>query len=454
MSELTEEQKKAAALQEIKTIAENAAKAAMPDMIKNQLSSEEVTKQLTTIVEEAFKNAKLTDPVDNAEKTIAQLVKEMQDQHDGLAKAFSDYRKDGGNKKGSFIEFVEKNIADNGGAVFSDKQDVGIANNRNYYAKKVIKAGELLNAVKAPALMTTANVTPNVAGGFSPLFGNYIDTEIGHTPKPDNIMLGLVTVKNQPGTESIWYSARVNEEGDAEFIAEGALKPLADAEWASYKAAIFEVAVRWKFTKRLMNHAPAVVEDFREHAYELVDQKIDDNILFQVADATHFAGIAQQASAFVVPPQLAAYYPNANIWDVINAMASRIRLSNFKGQLTAVLNTVWEAKMMGIKDLEGRYITPPFVTPDGRRVGSVNIVFSNKIDDDAILIGELKRYNVVIAENIQYDEGYENDDFSKNLVSKKLEAFLGAYINPAAAGSILYEEISSVLEDISAPVEA
>ena len=108
--------------------------------------------------------------------------------------------------------------------------------------------------------------------------------------------------------------------------------------------------------------------------------------------------------------------------------------------------------MMGIKDAEGRYITPPFVTPDGRKVGSVNIVFSNKIDDGAILIGELKRYNVVFAENVQYDEGYENDDFSKNLVSRKLEAFLGAYINPAAAGSILYEDIASVLEDISSEV--
>lgn len=445
---LTEEQKKAAALLEIKATAEAAAKAAMPDMIKNGLSSEEVKTQLASIIKEALKTAKITDPVDDQEKTISDLVKDMQQQHDALALLVKDFESKGGAKKGSFIEFVEKNISDNPG-VYSDKTDSGIAANRNYSAAKVIKASELLMAFKAPALMTTANVTPNVAGGFSPLFGNYIDTEIGHTPKPDNIMLGLVTVKNQPGTENIWYSARVNEEGDAEFIAEGALKPLADAEWATYKADIFEVAVRWKFTKRLMNHAPAVVSDFLEHANELVDQKIDDNILFQVADSTHFAGIAQQAAAFVVPPQLANYYPSANIWDVINAMASRIRLSNFKGQITAVLNTVWEAKMMGIKDAEGRYITPPFVTPDGKKVGSVNIVFSNKIDDDAILIGELKRFNVVFAENVQYDEGYENDDFSKNLVSRKLEAFLGAYINPAAAGSILYDDIASVLEDIS-----
>lgn len=437
---MTEEEKKAAAMEEIKSTAMKAAKEALPALLKSELGSDEAKSIINAIANDLMKAMKVED-IDGTEKTFKEIVEALQEQHNNLAQKF----KDNGNsatKKGSFVEFVEKNITENPGQ-YNEKQDSGIAANRNYQASTTIKAA---------ALMTTANVTPNVAGGFSPLFGNFIDTEIGHVPKPENIILPLVTVRNQPGTESIWYTARVNEEGDAEFIAEGALKPLADAEWATYKAAIFEVAVRWKFTKRLMNHAPAVVSDFLEHAYELVEQKMDDNLLSSVASATQFAGLEQSAAAFVVPPQLAGYYTFANIYDVINAMASRIRLSNFKGQLTAVLNTVWEAKMMGIKDAEGRYITPPFVTPDGRKVGSVQVVFSNKIDDDGILIGELRRFNVVMAENVQYDEGYENDDFSKNLVSRKLEAFLGTYINPAHAGSILYDEISSVLTDISAEV--
>ena len=330
-------------------------------------------------------------------------------------------------KKGTFVDFVEKNIEK-----FSETD-------KQYGANTVIKAA---------ALMTTANVTPNVAGGFSPLFGNYIDTEIGHTPKPENIILPLVTVKTQPGTENIWTSDRINEEGDAEFIAEGALKPLADAEWSSTKHPIKEVAVRWKFTKRLMMHAPAVVQDFQEHAMELVDQKIDDQLLEGTGLTTNLSGLQTTAAAFIVPPGLAGYYAAPNIYDVIMAMATRIRLSNFKGQITAILNTVWMAKMSGIKDAENRYIVAPFVTPDGKKVGNVNVVFSNKIGDDSIVIGELKKFNVVFAENIMYDEGYENDDFSKNLVSRKLEAFLGTYIKASDAGSILFADISDVQDDL------
>lgn len=306
------------------------------------------------------------------------------------------------------------------------------------------------STVKAAALMTTANVVPNVAGGYSALFGNYIDTEIGATPKPDLCILPLVTIKTQPGTEVIYHTSRYNEDGDAAFIAEGALKPLADAEWKTDSTNAKEVAVRWKFTKRLMNHAPSAVSDFMEHANELMEQKMDDGALDGDGIGANLLGITASgvAAAFVVPTQLANYYTEANIYDVINAVATQVRLANFKGQLTVVLNTVWEAMMKGIKNTQGDYIVPPFVSPDGTMVGSTKVVFSNKITDTHILVGDLKKYNIVICDNIAYDEGYENDDFSKNLVSKKLEAFLGSYIKRGDAGAIVYDEIASILTDI------
>lgn len=335
-------------------------------------------------------------------------------------------------KETDFVKFAKENVAN-----FKE-------NNKNHSANTVIKSA---------ALMTTANVLPNVTNGFSPLFGNYIDTEVGATPKPDLCILPLITVKNQPGTESIWHTSRVNEDGDAQFIAEGATKPLADADWQTRKEPVKEVAVRWKFTKRLMNHAPSVVLDFAEHANQLMEQKMDDGALEGDGTGDNLEGITATgvASAFVVPLQLAEYYSDANIFDVIMAVATQVRLANFKGQLTCVLNTVWEAKMKGIKNSQGDYIVPPFVSPDGMTVGSVNVKFSNKISDEHILLGDLKKFNLVIAENVIYDEGYSNDDFDKNLVSKKLEAFLGTYIKDADSGSIVYDEIANILTDIEIP---
>lgn len=317
------------------------------------------------------------------------------------------------------------------------------------YEKTEVSAKNLIDGViKAPALMTTANVVPNVTNGFNQLFGNYIDTQIHHVPKPENFILNLVDVTTQPGTENIWYVQRTNLEGDASFIAEGALKPLADGEYVESKAPIKEVAIRWKMTNRVMMHAPAVVRDFRQHAEELVSQKIDDGVLLGDGTGNNLSGITEVASPFIVPAELANSYTDANIWDVIMAMATYVRLNNFKGQITAVLNTVWMAKMAGIKDTEGRYIIPPFVTPNGQQVGEVRVVFSNKMPADSILVGELNRFKVVISENVIFAEGWENDDFSKNLTSFKLEAFLGTYFPSNYAGAIIFDEIATVLTAI------
>lgn len=388
--------------------------------------------------EDGVRAKEIKDAVDAAKKeakdeAIAEAKKITDDLQEQIGKMKEQADESGKQKEGTVVSLLKGRIKDD------------VYKSSSYSEKSVVKAA---------ALMTTANVIPNVAGGFSPLFGNYIDPEIGHVPKPETIFMDLVTVKNQPGTENIWYSDRVNEEGDAEFIAEGALKPLADAEWVTAKETTKEVAVRWKQTRRLINHAPSVVTDFAEHANELVEQKIDDKILEgnKTTTPTEFDGLIAKASAFVVPAGLAEYYAFANIYDVIMAMATQIRLANFKGPITAVLNTVWMAKMAGVKDEEGRYLIPPFVTPDGKNVGEVEVKFTNKMDADDILVGVLKKFNLVMAEDVEYFEGYENDDFSKNLVSKKLEAFMGSYIKSSDAGSIIYDQISSVLTDIEIPV--
>src|SRR5262249_12132339 len=118
--------------------------------------------------------------------------------------------------------------------------------------------------IKAAALMTIGtNIT--TVNGYSINVNNYVDTEIGAVPKPENFILALVTVETQEGAEKIWWSERTNEEGDATFIGEGDLKPLIDAEWITKSADIKEVAERWKMSNRMIRHTSRVVQDFREH---------------------------------------------------------------------------------------------------------------------------------------------------------------------------------------------
>lgn len=398
--------------------------------------TEKLKAEYTAELEKATKDLATKEDLDAMKTKQDLVIKELE--RIGLAyKAMLEKPNAIQEAKTALLELIEKKSKD-----AEEGKNTG-------YEKTEVSAKHLIDGViKAPALMTTANVVPNVTNGFNQLFGNYIDTQIHHVPKPENFILNLVDVTTQPGTENIWYVQRTNLEGDAAFIAEGALKPLADGEYVESKAGIKEVAIRWKMTNRVMMHAPAVVRDFRQHAEELVSQKIDDGVLLGDGTGNNLAGITTLASPFVVPAGLANYYSDANIWDAIMAMATYVRLNNFKGNITAVLNTVWMAQMSGIKDTDGRYIIAPFVTPDGKKVGEVNVVFSNKMPADSILVGDLSKFKVVISENVIFAEGWENDDFSKNLTSFKLEAFLGTYFPSNYAGAIIYDEIATVLTAI------
>src|SRR5690349_24113422 len=128
----------------------------------------------------------------------------------------------------------------------------------------------------------------------------------------------------------------------------------------------------------------------------------------------------------------------------------QVTLANFTTR-TVVLNSVWKAKMLGITDDENRYIVPPFVSPDGNNVSGLQVVFSNKMPAENILVGDLTKFKVVFAEQVTYDIGYENDDFSKNLVSNKLEAFLGTYIKAPHVPAIVYDDIATIEAAITAP---
>jgi len=412
------EQEKQAIIDEMASKVQNATQEQM-DSFKNQLEALDV-EALNALKGKDFAEKQDFDNLKDLVDEVNESVKEIKDFNEQKVKI----------KKGIYVEFAEKNAKD-----FSK-------NDKNY---------ERDLTIKAPALMTTANVTPNVAGGFSPLFGNYIDGNIGEVPKADPVITPLVNVITAPGTEKIWWTERKNEEGDAEFIGEGDLKPLVDAEWDTLSDDIYEVAERWKFSKRLMNHAPSVIDNFRTHANELIENKIDDTVLSgdNSNNSLEFNGLETVGTAFIVPTQLANYYPGANIFDAINAVATFVRLNNFKGALTCILNPVWKAIMQGIKDKDDNYIIPPFVTQDGMQVGEVRVVFSNRFDAAKIILGNLKKYNLVMSEDVSYDEGYENDDFSRNLVSRKLEAFMGSYIKGSDAGSIVSDDISTILSAIA-----
>lgn len=324
--------------------------------------------------------------------------------------------------------------------------------------KATLKVNELFAEVnKAAALLTTANIigvgngaSGGNAGQWSPLFGNYIDSTIYSAQKQVSSIMDDISVSTQPGTENIYWTERVNEAGDATWIAEGGLKPLIDAEWKTSTARTMELAERWKITTRFLFHVRLAVEDFAVHARELMTNGLAKGFLNGNGTAPQMNGIVTAASAWVTPPSgvLLNSTPCPNLYDAILALATQIRCRGFGGQIVARVPCAYSYALKTGKDSKGGYHVVPFASPDGKQVDDVLVKFDPNIASGSILVGVLYNYKGVISENSIYTEYLSGDDGDKNLLSRKLETFAQGYLPASLKGSIIFATLAEVLTDI------
>lgn len=318
-----------------------------------------------------------------------------------------------------------------------------------------LKTHEILNEVnKTAALMTTANIIP-IGGGtgngiWSPLFGNYIDNTIYSAPKLASTIMEDIRIITQEGTENIYWTARQNEEGDAAWLNEGGVKPLADAEWKTFQRQTAEIAVRWKITTRFLFHVRQAVQDFQQHVYELMNNGLANGFLTGTGLNNEPTGVVTEASAWIGAggSEFSTSVACPNAYDAILAAATRIRMAGHAGVTVARLNPIWSFKLKTTKDTKGGYLTVPFASPDGTLVDSVIIKYDPMIPATHLLIGVLSNYTGVISEQAVYMEYLENDDGSKNLISRKLETFANGYLPAPLKTSIIYDAIATILSDI------
>jgi len=72
-----------------------------------------------------------------------------------------------------------------------------------------------------------------------------------------------------------------------------------------------------------------------------------------------------------------------------------------------------------IKDANGNYIIPPFVSRDGNQVAGTVIVPSAAVTANTLAIGDARHVRYYDVEGINLEFGLDADDFSKDLITLK-----------------------------------
>ncbi len=309
------------------------------------------------------------------------------------------------------------------------------------------KGASVRITAKSATTMTTANVEAVGTNGLSMLLNSY---EAGITPIPRSAPFFadlFIAVPTNGNTVS--YAEMKNPDGGAGMTAEGTAKTQADFDFVEAKADVRKITAYIKTSKEALADISGLAGEINGELMTLVKLKKDSQVMLGDGTGNNLNGVITQATAFSAPTGLAASIPAPNNYDVLVAAITQILTAEvISGEPAGflanviVLHPVDVAAMKLTKDTTGNYVFP-VTLPGSTSVMEVGVIANARMTQDEFLVMDSTKGNLRIKEDVTFDIGYENDDFTKNLVTILAEMRLAFFIKSNHAKAFVTGDFTS-----------
>lgn len=222
---------------------------------------------------------------------------------------------------------------------------------------------------------------------------------------------------------NVWeWVEQKNPDGGAGMTAEAALKSQADFDLVVASANVKKVTAYIKVTKEMLDDVALMRSEIDQELTELINLKIDEQLLNGTGLTVNLVGINTNATAWAAGA-FALAIPTPNVFDVLRTAVNQVRVNLFEPTYI-VMHPTDVTKMDLAKGSDGHYVLPPFASNDGTQVSGIRVVANTGVAIDNFLVGDFSKSGVRFKEGLTINVGYENDDFTKNLVTILAEARL------------------------------
>lgn len=294
----------------------------------------------------------------------------------------------------------------------------------------------------APAPVMTTGGSP-VAGGIT------IDEQISVEPRKRASIRDVANVASI-STPSVVYAQLKDVEGDAAWVPEGGLKPSMTAKVDTVTVTAGKIALTAKVTTEVMQDIPQLEKEIEAEILNKIGLKEEDGIFNGTGTGGQIQGIGDSIPAFSLTGIEVSKSPN--MYDAIVASYTQIvSTSNMAYSPNAIrMNPVDYANMQLTKNDNGDYIRP-------FKVGDELITGLRVVQDPNVTIGSFQmgdfrylfiRDYVVMSLNF----GWENDDFTKNLVTILGEKRMLAYVKSQYKTAFVADTFANVITAITKSV--
>jgi HK97 family phage major capsid protein len=229
-----------------------------------------------------------------------------------------------------------------------------------------------------------------------------------------------------PGEGTLW----VNEAGP---------KFNGEVKYQEVSEEVKKVAAYIKVSKEMLADLAFVRSEINTELMEAIEQNIDFSLV-NGAGGVDLNGLLGNIPNFSAGT-FAGTIPGANIMDLIRICKAQIEAANFV-PTHVVLNPEDVAKIELTKTSTGEYTYPAFWDANMRVAGLV-VVSSNNITAGTMIVGDFTKFNIKFREDMNMSVGYENDDFTRNMVTILCEARLVSYIKGNDTGAFVESDIAT-----------
>ena len=387
------------------------------------LNPEQVVERINTMISEKMAGVPTITDLNDVKGQVESLK--------GLTEKSVDIEKAIARIEGRMESMAEKSVNNGRVQTIGEKAIAELKNNLD-----MVKDGKnLILDVKADT-----TITGDYTGAIAL---STLDTEINRIARQRVKLRNEVNV----GTTNSKFVTYIQQtqQSSGSFVAEAVAKTNGDMKFAEVSKEVKKVAGLIKVSKEMLADLSFMQNEINNDLMATIEDQIENGILNGSGVGANLEGMYTNATAFSAGT-FANTIINANLSDVIMVACAQIEANKFY-PTHVVLHPSDVAKLQLTKTSTGEYTYPMFLLGlNGEvRVANLLVVSTTWMTAGNFLVGDMKKDNLRIRENMNVTFGYDGDDFSRNMISIICEARLVNYIKANDTGAFVKGTISTAI---------
>lgn len=426
------------------------------DLSKADETTVEALKTLQTAIDAAFGDY-LSDKIDQKsfDLKIAEVIKQVDSSSEleTLRKELGETKealirvKSSLEKKGGSSEVVVKSIDQQIEEQLKDFITIGKNGEKSVDLKTCCKQAPGYKK-SVTVVVNRKAVDPVVSTGVAPHYNMTIDNTLSVEPRAQTFIRRYANVAGI-STRSLTYAEFDPGDQQAEWVPEKGLKPMMSGTLAEVTINAGKVALGAKVSEETMSDLPQLVAEIRAEIISRIGLKEEEGILTGTGADGQIKGIEGSIPGFSLTN---LKVEKANTYDVIVAGYTQIvSMSNMAYRPNLVLmHPLDYAQMQLTKDLNGQYLRPFRIGDE--LIQGLRVETSTAVEQGEIWIGDFNYLNIRDLWVLTITFGWENDDFTRNMVTMLGEKRLMVYIKKQYITAFVKDSIKTIQEAITPTV--